>query len=226
MLQRIAAALLVLATPAAALSQVVLPLEIADGGYLYVRARVAGDVEVRLLLDTGAGINTLSESVLRGLGTRARDAGTHTGTRHNGETSTGRVWQVPSLALGEFRKTDVVVGQFATQGADGLLSMDFFRDRPFTLDLAANRLTIDTPERLKQLATTALTIPIRLKPNGSHELDFFVKICVGDGVEADAEFDIGAGFNMLMLHPFCPKCTFVPRPPFVPRGSLSVSRKD
>jgi hypothetical protein len=43
-----------------AFGQTTVPLEIADGGYLYVHVRVADDVDAKLMLDTGAGINTLS----------------------------------------------------------------------------------------------------------------------------------------------------------------------
>lgn len=191
--------ILLAALPARA--QMVLPLEVADGGYLYVRARVAGDVDVRLLLDTGAGINTLSESVLARLGARAREAGTHTGTRHDGERITGTIWSVPSMAIGGFAKRDVVVGAFAPRNADGLLSMDFFRDQPFTLDLKAGTLTIETPGSVARIAARATAIPVRLAPNGPNELGLFVRVCAGDGVAAEAEFDTGAGFNMLMLQP-------------------------
>jgi hypothetical protein len=184
-----------------AFGQTTVPLEIADGGYLYVHVRVADDVEAKLMLDTGAGINTLSDAIFEQLGDRARDAGTHTGTRHNGERITGTVWTVPSLSLGALRKRDVVVGRFAPPNADGLLSMDFFRDQPFTLDLRAGTLTLESASHLRELASSAASIPIRLKPNGPFELDFFVRICVGDSVTAEAEFDTGAGFNMLMLQP-------------------------
>jgi len=192
-------ALLPLLAPSSVVAaQATVPLEVADGGYLYVRTRVADDVDARLLLDTGAGINTLSESILNRLGDRARDAGTHTGTRHNGETITGRIWSVSSLTLGALRKERVVVGGFAPQGADGMLSMDFFRDQPFTLDFRAGTLTLESPARLAEIAARAASIPIRLAGHGP-QLDFFVRVCVGDSVSADAEFDTGAGFNMLML---------------------------
>jgi hypothetical protein len=177
------------------------PLEVGDGGYLFVRVRVADSADAKLLLDTGAGINTLSESILNRLGPRVRDAGMHTGTRHNGEKITGQVWSVSSLALGSLRKHDVVVGRFAPQNADGMLSMDFFRDQPFTMDFRAGKLTLETSARVAEIAKHASEIPIRLKPNGPNELDFFVRVCVGDSVSAEAEFDTGAGFNMLMLHP-------------------------
>lgn len=187
-----------LALPPVAAAQSTIPLEVADGGYLYVRARVADGVDARLLLDTGAGINTISESILGQLGDRVLDAGTHTGTRHNGETITGRIWSVSSLALGALRKENVVVGGFAPKGADGMLSMDFFRDQPFTLDFKAGTLAIEAPAHLAEIATRAASIPIRLAGHGP-QLDFFVRVCIGDSVSAEAEFDTGAGFNMLML---------------------------
>lgn len=182
-------------------SKVEMPLEINDGGYLFVRAKVAGQIDVKLLLDTGAGINTLSERIIKTAPTAFRSAGTHTGTRHNGETLTGPIWSVSSLSISEFGKTNIVVGQFAPPNADGLLSMDFFRDQPFTIDFAAQKLVIETPPRLKEIVANAQAIPIRLKLNGQNEVDFFVRICIGASVEAEAEFDTGAGFNMLMLQP-------------------------
>lgn len=202
-----------------AFGQTTVPLEIADGGYLYVHVRVADDVDAKLMLDTGAGINTLSDAVFQQLGDRARDAGTHTGTRHNGERITGTVWTVPSLSLGALRKRDVVVGRFAPPNADGLLSMDFFRDQPFTLDLRAGTLTLESAGHLREIASSAASIPIRLKPNGPFELDFFVRLCVGDSVTAEAEFDTGAGFNMLMLQPGYMRRLGI-SPDAKPRGSM------
>ena len=197
-MHRMLALTALLALPPVVAAQTTVPLEVADGGYLYVRARVADDVDARLLLDTGAGINTISESILGQLGDRVRDAGTHTGTRHNGETITGRIWSVSSLALGALRRENVIVGGFAPKGADGMLSMDFFRDQPFTLDFKGGTLTIETPAHLAEIAARAASIPIRLAGHGP-QLDFFVRVCVGDSVSAEAEFDTGAGFNMLML---------------------------
>jgi len=200
-MRRFIGLLALVASPATALAQTTIPLEIADGGYLYVHVRVADSIDARLLLDTGAGINTLSDAIFQRLGDRARNAGTHTGTRHNGERITGTVWSVPSVILGALRKRDVVVGRFAPPTADGLLSMDFFRDQPFTLDLHAGTLTLESASHLREISSTSPSIPIRLKTNGPFELDFFVRLCIGDSVSAEAEFDTGAGFNMLMLQP-------------------------
>ena len=218
-MRQIYGALALFAATGSALGQTTIPLEIADGGYLYVHVRVADSIDARLLLDTGAGINTLSDAIFPRLGDRARDAGTHTGTRHNGERITGTVWTVPALTLGALRKRDVVVGRFAPPNADGLLSMDFFRDQPFTLDLRAGRLTLESASHLREIESSAASIPIRLKPNGPFELDFFVRLCIGDSVTAEAEFDTGAGFNMLMLQPEYMRRLGI-TPDTKPRGAL------
>src|SRR6185369_17135775 len=110
------------------------------------------------LLDTGAGINTLSDVVFARLGDRARDTGTHTGTRHNGERIPGAVWTVPSLTLGALRKRDVVVGRFAPPGADGMLSMDVFRDQPFALHPRAGALALEATSDLREIEASAASI--------------------------------------------------------------------
>jgi hypothetical protein len=207
-----------LALPRAIVAQTTVPLEVGDGGYLYVRVSVADSIDARLILDTGAGINALSESIFDQLGDRARGAGTHTGTRHNGETITGKIWTVPSIALGALRKRDVVVGRFAPPGTDGMLSMEFFRDQPFTLDFKAGTLTLESPEHVREIASRAAAIPIRLVGHGA-QLDLFVRVCAGDSVSAEAEFDTGAGFNMLMLQTSYMKRLGI-SPGDEPRGAL------
>jgi hypothetical protein len=207
-----------IALPSAVMAQTTVPLEVADGGYLYVRVRVADSIDARLILDTGAGINALSESIFDQLGDRTPSAGAHTGTRHNGERITGKIWTVPSIALGALRKRDVVVGRFAPRGTDGMLSMDFFREQPFTLDFKAGTLTLESPEHVREIASRVAAIPIRLAGHGP-QLDFFVRVCVGDSVSAEAEFDTGAGFNMLMLHPSYMKRLGI-SPSGEPRGPL------
>jgi hypothetical protein len=176
------------------------PLEIRDGGYLHVRVRLAESLDATLMLDTGAGITTLAPDVIRALGTSARETGRHTGTRHNGETVTGPVWTVSSLRLGPVIQHDAVVGAFAPAGADGLLSLDFFRDVPFTLDFARSRLAIETAASLSDVERGAAIVPLRLRAVGAHQIDAFVDVCVGD-LRAEAELDTGAGYAMMMLHP-------------------------
>jgi aspartyl protease len=190
-----------LAAISIASAQSSIPLEVTDAGFMFVRVRLADSIEARLMLDTGAGINTLSGPILKRLGSQAHGEGSYTGTRYDGEKLTAPVSSVSSIALGARVRRNVFVGEYAPDNADGLLSMDFFRDQPFTLDLKDGLLIIESRDHLADIAKHAAVIPIRLKATGPHELEAFVRVCAGDSVEAESEFDTGSGFNRFMLQP-------------------------
>ena len=95
----------------------------------------------------------------------------------------------------------MVIGSYdAVQNCDGLLSMDYFRNTPFTIDFINSKLIIETARTLTEIAKRAGKVPVQLKANGKNELDFFISICINDSIDAEAEFDTGSGFNMLMLN--------------------------
>jgi hypothetical protein len=54
---------------------------------------------------------------------------------------------------------------------------------------------------LESIRRSGITIPLNIQKKGKHEIEFFVDLCFNDSVQCSAEFDTGAGFNMLMLHP-------------------------
>ena len=110
------------------------------------------------------------------------------------------LYKLSSLSVGSLKKENVIVGTYERlQNCDGLLSMDYFRDVPFTIDFIQKKLIIESPQKLSSIAKNAEHIPIELKRNGKNELDFFVTICANDSINMKAEFDTGAGFNMLMV---------------------------
>ena len=175
-----------------AFAQTEIPLEIGDGGNLFVKVTLNDGHSARFALDTGAGINVISSKLFRELRPSLKEVGQHTGVRHNGERLTGMLYRLPALSIGSLRKTDVVIGEYdGLNGFDGLLSMDYFRDTPFTINFAEGKLTIETERSLKSISGRASRIPIRLKKNGEYELSFFVTLCVNDTVQAEAEFDTG-----------------------------------
>lgn len=180
-------------------SQTEMPLEINDGGYIFLKVKINGNDTARFMLDTGSGLTVFSSDLFRRY--NLKEAGLHTGVRHNGEAITGMLYVLPSLSVGNFIKQNIIIGKYdALQNCDGLLSMDYFRDVPFTIDFVNLRLIIETPQTLTTIKKQSEKIPIKLKPNGKNELDFFVSICVNDSISANAEFDTGSGFNMLMLN--------------------------
>jgi hypothetical protein len=180
-------------------AQTEVPVDINDGGYIFLKVKINSRDTAIFMLDTGSGITVFSSRLFNKY--NLKQAGLHTGTRHNGELITGMLYILPSLSIGNFTKQNVVIGSYdALQNCDGLLSMDFFRDTPFTIDFINRKLIIETPQTLSVISKQAEKIPIELKSNGKNELDFFVSICMNDSIKADAEFDTGSGFNMLMLN--------------------------
>jgi len=182
-------------------AQIEIPLQIDDGGYISLNVNFSDTEQARFLLDTGGGVNVVSQSLFNKLGS-LREAGIHTGTRHNGEQITGMLYFLPSLSLGSFTKRNVIVGKYADLGNyDGILSMSYFEDIPFSIDFVNKTLQIETKQSIEKISLHAQAIPIEVKKVAKYEIDLFVKICINDSVQARAEFDTGAGFNMLMLHP-------------------------
>lgn len=194
-------------------AQIEIPLQIDDGGYISLKVKLNDQEEARFLLDTGGGINVISKDLFNKLGPLS-EAGLHTGTRHNGEQITGMLYFLPALSIGSFTKKNVVVGQFAGLGNyDGLLSMSYFEDVPFSIDFVNKKLQIETKESIGNISSRAQAIPLEVKKVGKYEIDLFVNICINDSVQANAEFDTGAGFNMLMLHPSYMKKLNISEPP-------------
>src|SRR4029077_6133913 len=101
------------------------PLEIDDGGYLFIKVKINDADSARFMLDTGGGINMLSEELFNKLKSSMIALGLHTGTRHNGESSTGMLYQLSSLSVGNFKKQNVAVGEWnGLKNCDGILSMN------------------------------------------------------------------------------------------------------
>lgn len=67
----------------------IIPIEINDGGYIFVKVTVNGDTDARFMLDTGAGVNVISKELFEKIRATLKEEGLHTGTRHNGEQITG-----------------------------------------------------------------------------------------------------------------------------------------
>jgi len=180
----------------------IIPIEINDGGYIFIKVTLNAQIDAKFLLDTGAGVNVISKELFEKIRTTLKQEGLHTGTKHNGEQIQGMLYRIPELSIGSFSKRDVVVGIYDRMNDfDGLLSLDYLRESAFTIDFINHQLIIEDNKDLESIRKTAVPIPVRLQKKGKHEIEFFVDLCFNDNVQCSAEFDTGAGFNMLMLHP-------------------------
>ncbi|HEX6892964.1 MAG TPA: retropepsin-like aspartic protease [Chryseolinea sp.] len=180
----------------------IIPIEINDGGYIFIKVTLNGGTDARFMLDTGAGVNVISKELFEKIRSTLKEEGLHTGIRHNGEQITGMLYRLPELSIGSFSKQHVTIGIYERlNDFDGLLSLDYFRETPFTIDFVTHQLIIEESTDLAAIRKTGVSIPVTLQKKGNHEIEFFVDVCFDNSVRCSAEFDTGAGFNMLMLHP-------------------------
>ena len=112
-----------------------------EGRVLVVRASLADDWLVRLVVDTGAGTSALSLSCARRLGAAIQE-GFRVRTP-TGLTAVGRL-RVPHLRVGplEVRDQRLAVVPLPNDRVDGLLGLDFFR----TLGAEAVTLRFEPPQ--------------------------------------------------------------------------------
>ena len=81
-----------------ACAQTEIPIEINDGGYIFLKVKINGNDTAKFMLDTGSGITVFSSKLFSRY--KLKEAGLHTGTRHNGESITGMLYILPNLSIG------------------------------------------------------------------------------------------------------------------------------
>ena len=137
-------------------------------------ASLGGDQAVEVGLDTGAGVSVLSKSLVRKLGGRA--AGAFTGFRLTGERLDLELFTIPSLRIGPVLQRNVLVAgwdELDKLHLAGLVSLSFFRDHPFTLDLPGRRLTFETAATLASRQKHGEIIPVQLNDMRGISIDLF-----------------------------------------------------
>ena len=97
---------------------------------------------IRLLVDTGASMTTVSPGILRALGYRVNGKEAVFNTA-NGQVRASVV-TLESLSLGAGRVVSLDVGALALSGTpvDGLLGMNFLREFEFSLDQVDSKLIL------------------------------------------------------------------------------------
>jgi len=169
------------------------PLKISEGGLILVNVLVADSIEGRFILDTGAGIHAISDALRRRLTTVP--AGNFTGFRHTGERVDFGLFQIPSLNIAGFRQEKPLAASWSLLDSfkiDGILSLKFFEDRPFTLDFRDSVLIFETPQTLADRLKTGQRTPIRLHDDRGKSLDLFVDVQAADSQKLECILDTGS----------------------------------
>ncbi len=174
------------------------PLKISEGGLVLVNVFVSDSIKARFILDTGAGINAVSDGLRRRL--HSEPAGNFTGFRHNGERVDFELFQIPSLSLAGVRQENPLAASWPVLdsfGIDGILSLKFFENRSFTLDLGDSLLIFETRQTLADRLKTGQRAPIRLHDDRGKSLDLFVDVCAADSLRLECILDTGSPRSIL-----------------------------
>ncbi len=154
-----------------------------------------GGVEGPFLFDTGGGATLLSLKTANALG--LAPFGRLTGFRHDGERLDVQRAGPVDLALGGFsRKGEAGVLDFdklfgGPTPLAGMLALETFEGRAITIDLAQNRLIVETPESLARRIQGAREMKVRfVRQAGGATLDLYVAI---EGKHGPLWFELDSG---------------------------------
>lgn len=137
---------------------------------LTVPVRAAG-IQTRFILDTGIGLNLISEALAGRIGCQP-DGSTFTGQRMSGQAVTIPLGTLSSLDIGDHASRDVRVGIFdmhAMAGLDqveGFLSLTYFRSLPITIDYSAGLVILEDETSLSLRTKRGTSVAAQVDDDG------------------------------------------------------------
>ena len=162
----------------------------SDGGTIRVQGTVNGHA-VPMLVDLGAGLDVLSQSV----GSRAVNVnGKFVTLSLTGQRVDVPIGSVVSMALGEFTVDSRAVGIWGGldgTGVDGLISASAFRDVTTTFDFRAHEMLIEDAVTFAERKRTATRVPLLLQDELGIALGIFAKFDFGGGQTGLCVIDTG-----------------------------------
>ncbi|HEX6533728.1 MAG TPA: hypothetical protein VF041_03975, partial [Gemmatimonadaceae bacterium] len=182
---------------------VVIPLQRHAGHLRTIRVRVGADT-ADFLFDTGGGTTVISARDSAALG--CTPGGRRFGVRLTGEVLSGRTCANVTLGVGPLEVTEdagvMELGRILGPRAPavrGLISLAAFRGRLLTVDLAHDRLVLETPASLAARVRAMTPVDVRLATGAAGgELDAFVGVRAPGGAELWLEWDSENGASTLL----------------------------
>lgn len=182
---------------------VVIPLQRHAGHLRTIRVRVGGDT-ADYLFDTGGGTTVISPRDSAVLG--CTPGGTRFGVRLTGEVLSGRTCANVAIGVGPLEVTEDagvmdlgrILGPHAP-AVRGLISLASFRGRLLTVDLAHDRLVLETPESMAERVRSMTPVDARLATGvDGGMVDAFVGVRAPGGAELWLEWDSENGASTLL----------------------------
>lgn len=170
-----------------------IPLEITAEGLITVTVTVSDSIQGRFILDTGGGLNVLSNALLRRI--HSVPDGRFTGFRHTGERIDLDIYRIRSLNIDGHYQNNPVVASLALLDSlkiDGILSLKFFEKMPFTLDLKDSALYFESGASLEKLLKKGRYNFLKVDDERSVSLDAFTDLMVNDSLSLQCILDTGS----------------------------------
>lgn len=166
------------------------PLEYI-GHAIVIPVVVNGTIQSKFILDTGIGLNLISESFCKRL--KCKTSGTYTGKRMSGQAVTVPLSTLSTLSVASHSRENVKVGVFPDvfDSIDGILSLEFLESVPFTIDYSSGRVVIENAESLAARNAKGKSIPVRIDRDHS-TVGLFMEMEVPGGPPATVEIDTGS----------------------------------
>jgi len=183
-----------LAITISSLAQVI-PFTTNEEGNIVVTGKINDTVPIKLIFDTGGGLNIISNKFFQKIKSTAVFQHCYTGFRHDGDRIDLEIYKVPSLAIGSYKMRDALVGVTTILdewNMDGIISLINFEKTPITIDYRQKKLNIETSSQVKEIAKTAQSLAIKLHQFANISLDIFVAVCINGKQSLDMEFDTGS----------------------------------
>lgn len=181
------------------------PLKFDDGGDIFVTVTINDSIKTDFLLDTGGGMNVLSNKIFQKIKSTAKFHGVETGFRHDGERLDGEVYEIPSMSIDKYKLQDVLTGMYPPlddYGIDGIISLKFFEHKPFTIDFKNKILTMETDKSMKSIEKNSQMVPILLDIFSDWAIDMYIPLELNNSIIVKAEFDTGSGYNGFVMNPY------------------------
>ena len=179
--------------------------EVVGGHLIKLPVRLNDTENSHFILDTGIGVNLLSAPLAQRLGCKAQ--GSYRGQRMSGQTLELPLASLESLTLAQRRRAPIQVGLWDMsgllpdtpdfQGVEGFLSLTYFRQLPFTLDYAKQRLILEDEASLAERERWGQSVPVDSDLDQETSLTVSLGLSLPDGSALRAEVDTGS--NALIL---------------------------
>jgi len=179
------------------------PFQLVNQNYITLPVRLNDKTTRTFVLDTGAGISVVSHSLCPELG--CAQHGEQKGKRMSGQELSIPLTTMKSVAVGGHEQRDMPLGLFDMDklmpGTDivGILSLQYFKTRPFTIDFERHMIVFEDSASLAQIRTEGAVVPIELDPQGE-ALSIHLPLVLPNAEPAVMEVDTGSQSLILDEH--------------------------